>query len=125
MAILVDTVLSPTPKPNWIHTLFLAPFGEGRLNRIFGMAIVAMIIRILSDTVIMLRKMLNYRIQYNGTMRVRTELYDKLQALSLGWHGSRSQGDAIYRLSYGSLGPCMGGTIYSSAPLPHPLPLRR
>jgi subfamily B ATP-binding cassette protein MsbA len=88
-----------TPKPNWIHTLFLAPFGEGRLNRIFGMAIVAMIIRILSDTVIMLRKMLNYRIQYNGTMRVRTELYDKLQALSLGWHGSRSQGDAIYRLS--------------------------
>ncbi len=105
MAILVDTVLSPTPKPNWIHTLFLAPFGEGRLNRIFGMAIVAMIIRIMSDTVIMLRKMLNYRIQYNGTMRVRTELYDKLQALSLGWHGSRSQGDAIYRLSYDSLGP--------------------
>ena len=105
MAILVDTVLSPTPKPNWIHTLFLAPFGEGRLNGIFAMAIVAMIIRILSDTVIMLRKMLNYRIQYNGTMRVRTELYDKLQALSLGWHGSRSQGDAIYRLSYDSLGP--------------------
>ncbi|NMG22184.1 ABC transporter ATP-binding protein [Brasilonema bromeliae] len=105
IAILVDTVLSPTPKPNWIHTLFLAPFGEGRLNRIFGMAIVGMIIKILSDTVIMLRKMLNYRIQYNGTMRVRTELYDKLQALSLGWHNSQSQGDAIYRLSYDSLGP--------------------
>jgi subfamily B ATP-binding cassette protein MsbA len=105
MAILVDTVLSPTPKPNWIHTLFLAPFGEGRLNRIFGMAFVAMIVRIMSDTVFMLRKMLNYRIQYNGTLRVRTELYDKLQALSLGWHGSRSQGDAIYRLSYDSLGP--------------------
>ncbi|NEQ24425.1 MAG: ABC transporter ATP-binding protein [Microcoleus sp. SIO2G3] len=105
IAILVDTVLSPTPKPNWIHTLFLAPFGEGKLNRIFGMAIIGMMIRILSDTVIMLRKMLNYRIQYNGTMRVRTELYDKLQALSLGWHGSQSQGDAIYRLSYDSLGP--------------------
>ncbi|MBD1922572.1 ABC transporter ATP-binding protein [Trichocoleus sp. FACHB-6] len=105
MAILVDTVLSPTPKPNWVHTLFLAPFGEGKLNRIFGMAFVAMIIRIMSDTVFMLRKMLNYRIQYNGTLRVRTELYDKMQALSLGWHGSRSQGDAIYRLSYDSLGP--------------------
>ncbi len=105
MAILVDTVLSPTPKSNWIHTLFLAPFGEGTLNRIFGMAFVAMIIRILSDTVFMLRRMLNYRIQYNGTLRVRTELYDKMQALSLGWHGSRSQGDAIYRLSYDSLGP--------------------
>ncbi|MEP0878349.1 ABC transporter ATP-binding protein/permease [Funiculus sociatus GB2-M2] len=105
MAILVDTVLSPTPKPNWVHTLFLAPFGEGKLNRIFGMAFVATIIRIMSDTVFMLRKMLNYRIQYNGTLRVRTELYDKMQALSLGWHGSRSQGDAIYRLSYDSLGP--------------------
>ena len=105
MAILVDTVLSPTPKPNWIHRLFLAPFGEGKLNQIFGMAFVAMIVRIMSDTVFMLRKMLNYRIQYNGTLRVRTELYDKMQALSLGWHGSRSQGDAIYRLSYDSLGP--------------------
>jgi subfamily B ATP-binding cassette protein MsbA len=105
MAILVDTVLSPTPKSNWIHTLFLAPFGEGTLNRIFGMAFVATIIRVLSDTVIMLRKMLNYRIEYNGTLRVRTELYDKMQALSLGWHGSRSQGDAIYRLSYDSRGP--------------------
>jgi ATP-binding cassette, subfamily B, bacterial len=105
MAILVDTVLSPTPQPNWMHRLFLAPFGEGRLNRIFGLALIAMLIRILSDTVIMLRKMLNYRIQYNGTLRVRTELYDKMQALSLGWHGSRSQGDAIYRLSYDSLGP--------------------
>src|SRR4028118_1841816 len=105
MAILVDTVLSPTPKPNWIHTLFLAPFGEGTLNRIFGMAFVAMIIRILSDTLFMLRKMLNYRIQYNGTLRVRTELYDKMQALSLGWHGSRSQGDAIHRLSHARPAP--------------------
>lgn len=105
MAIIVDTVLSPTPKSNWIHRLFLAPFGEGKLNQIFGMAFVAILIRILSDTVFMLRKMLNYRIQYNGTLRVRTELYDKMQALSLGWHSSRSQGDAIYRLSYDSLGP--------------------
>ncbi|MBD2778718.1 ABC transporter ATP-binding protein [Iningainema tapete] len=105
MAILVDTVLAQTPQPNWIHRLFLAPFGSGRLNRIFGMALVAMIVKILGETVMMLRKMLNYRIQYNGTMRVRTQLYDKLQALSLGWHGDRSQGDAIYRLSYDSLGP--------------------
>lgn len=105
MAILVDTVFSQTPQPNWIHRLLLAPFGNLRLNRVFGMALVAMIVKILSDTVIMLRTMLNYRIKYNGTMRVRTELYDKLQALSLGWHGSQSQGDAIYRLSYDSLGP--------------------
>lgn len=104
MAILVDTVLSPTPNPNWIHTLFLAPFGESKLNQILGMASLATIVRILSDTVFMLRKMLNYRIQYNGTLRVRTELYDKMQALSLGWHGDRSQGDSIYRLSYDSLG---------------------
>ncbi|MBD1923384.1 ABC transporter ATP-binding protein [Microcoleus sp. FACHB-831] len=105
MAILVDTVLSPTPKPTWIHRLFLAPFGESRVSQVIGMALVGMLVKILSDTVIMLRTMLNFRIKYNGTLRVRTELYDKLQALSLGWHGSRSQGDAIYRLSYDSLGP--------------------
>lgn len=105
VAVLVDTVLSPTPPSHWIHTLFLAPFGESTLNRIFGMAFVATVIRILSDTVFMLRRMLNYRIQYSGTLRVRTELYDKLQAHSIGWHGERSQGDAIYRLSCDSLGP--------------------
>lgn len=105
MAILVDTVLSQNPQPNWIHTLFLAPFGDLRLNRVLGMALVGMLIKILGDTVLMLRAMLNYRIKYNGTMRVRIELYDKLQVLSLGWHGSRSQGDSIYRLSYDSLGP--------------------
>lgn len=105
MAILVDTVLSPTPKPTWIHRLFLAPFGESRVSQVIGMALVGMLVKIMSDTVIMLRTMLNFRIKYNGTLRVRTELYDKLQALSLGWHGSRSQGDAIYRLSYDSLGP--------------------
>ncbi len=105
MAILVDTVLSPNPQPNWIHQLFLAPFGESKVHQIVGIALVGMSLKILSDTVIMLRTMLNYRIKYNGTMRVRTELYDKLQALSLGWHKERSQGDAIYRLSYDSLGP--------------------
>ncbi len=105
IAILVDTVLSPKPQANWIYHLFVAPFGENKTNQIVGIALLGMILKILSDTVIMLRTMLNYRIKYNGTMRVRTQLYDKLQALSLGWHQERSQGDAIYRLSYDSLGP--------------------
>lgn len=105
IAILVDTILSPTASPNWIHQLFLAPFGDNKVHQTIGIAAFGMLLKILSDTVIMMRTMLNYRIKYNGTLRVRTELYDKLQALSLGWHREQSQGDAIYRLSYDTLGP--------------------
>ena len=39
------------------------------------------------------------KINYNGVMRVRCDLYRKLQVLNLGYRKSRPQGDAIYRLS--------------------------
>src|SRR4029079_13539892 len=41
----------------------------------------------------------NIRIGYNGQVRVRCDLFNKLQALSLAYHRSQPQGDAIYRLS--------------------------
>ena len=38
-------------------------------------------------------------IGYNGLIRVRCDLFRKLQQLSIGYHKSQPQGDAIYRLS--------------------------
>jgi ATP-binding cassette subfamily B protein len=105
IAILVDTVLNVTPHENWIHKLLLAPFGESKIAQVLGMAFLEMLIKILQETVWMVRLMLSSQIKCNGTARVRTELYEKLQNLSLSWYRTRSQGDTIYRLSYDSLGP--------------------
>jgi subfamily B ATP-binding cassette protein MsbA len=105
IAILVDTVLNVTPHQNWIHRLLLAPFGESKVAQVLGMAFIEMLIKILQETVWIARLMLNNQIKCNGTARVRTDLYENLQNLSLSWYRTRSQGDTIYRLSYDSLGP--------------------
>lgn len=47
---------------------------------------------------------LNIAIGYRGRTRVQTDLFQKLQGLSLHYHRSVPQGDAIYRLSYDTHG---------------------
>jgi subfamily B ATP-binding cassette protein MsbA len=105
MAILIDSVLSPTTKDNWIHHLFLAPFGDNRMWQVVGLALTGMAIKILQDGVWGIRTLLNSRIRLNGTTRVKNSLFGKFQELELGWHRSRSQGDTIYRLGMDSNGP--------------------
>jgi subfamily B ATP-binding cassette protein MsbA len=51
------------------------------------------------DLLSMVQTIIANKINYNGLMRVRCDLYKKLQALNLAYHKSRPQGDAIYRLS--------------------------
>ena len=44
------------------------------------------------------------QINYNGLMRVRCDLFRKLQALTWPIHRTQPQGDAIYRLSSDTYG---------------------
>jgi subfamily B ATP-binding cassette protein MsbA len=48
----------------------------------------------------MAQRLISAYVGYNGLIRVRCDLFRKLQQLSLGYHKSQPQGDAIYRLSY-------------------------
>ena len=52
----------------------------------------------------MIQTMANVGVGYRGLMRVRCDLFEKLQQLSLGYHRSQPQGDAIYRLSTDTYG---------------------
>jgi ATP-binding cassette, subfamily B, bacterial len=56
-------------------------------------------IRMASELLRFWQTLLTIRIGYNGSLRVRTDLFAKLQSLSLAYHKSRPQGDVIYRLS--------------------------
>lgn len=105
MAILVDSVLTPTPRTDWIHRLFLSPLPNDRLSQVIGVTLIGMCLKMFQDTLTLFRAMLNYSIKYNGTARVRRELFDKLVALGLPYHHSTPQGDAIYRLSNDAYGP--------------------
>ncbi len=104
MAVLVDSVMVTTPKTDLIHRLFLAPLPSSRLGQIIGLAIAGLLLKFGQDLISMVRTIVNNRINYNGLMRVRCDLYRKLQALHLAYHKSQPQGDAIYRLSSDTFG---------------------
>jgi subfamily B ATP-binding cassette protein MsbA len=105
MAILVDALLTTTPRTDWVHRLFLAPLPSNRVGQIIGIAIIGMVLKICQDSLTLGRAMLNNHIRYSGTARVRRELFTKLEDLGVPYHNARPQGDAIYRLSNDTLGP--------------------
>jgi subfamily B ATP-binding cassette protein MsbA len=105
LAILIDRVLESQPKERWIYGLWdrFAADVSGT-KQIIVLAVAMLVIRLLSELFRMFQTLLNIRIGYSGLMRIRCDLFQKLQSLSLAYHKSQPQGDAIYRLSYDTLG---------------------
>lgn len=103
MAILVDSVFGTT-EPSGIHRLFLAILPDHKLGQITGLAILGVAMKLLADALGTIHAILTNHINYRGLLRVRCDLYRKLQALNLDYHRSQPQGDAIYRLSSDTLG---------------------
>lgn len=101
MAILADSVLgqSPPASLDWIHRFFLAPLPESTLGKIVGLAVFGLAIKLFGDLVGIAQTLISNRVNYAGLLRVRCDLFRKLQALSLTFHRSRAQGDTIYRLN--------------------------
>jgi ATP-binding cassette, subfamily B, bacterial len=105
MAVLIDAVLAPHPKDDWAYRIFLAALPDDRLSQVVGITLIAMLMKILQDTIWMLRMMLNNRIRYNGTTRARHQLFAKFQSLGMAYHKSQPQGEAIYRVMNDTTGP--------------------
>jgi len=104
-AVLIDAVLTHSPKSDFFHRLFLFALPKSKLAQVIGITLIGMAMKIIQDTITMVRVMINNRLKYNGCTRSRAELFDKLQALHAAYHKSRPQGDAIYRLQSDTLGP--------------------
>jgi ATP-binding cassette, subfamily B, bacterial len=104
IAILTDAVLSGRPPSNAYVQRLLALLPTTTPARIATLALGWFALQAANDTITLLREMINNRLRYNGTARVRFELFDHLQQLSPAYHRTRPQGDAIYRLSTDSLG---------------------
>jgi ATP-binding cassette, subfamily B, bacterial len=100
VSVLFDAVLSSrTPSGFAAHLLMSPILTNARMTQVIALALLWLLTRIFNDTVTLLREMINNRLRYNGTARVRFDLFDHLQTLSPAYHKSSPQGDAIYRLS--------------------------
>jgi ABC-type multidrug transport system fused ATPase/permease subunit len=104
LAILIDLVLTGK-QPNYLpYRLFQRYAPLDKVQQILLLAVLMFSIRMIAELFQMLRTFISIRVGYNGLMLVRYELFQKLQALSLAYHKSQPQGDAIYRLSSDSNG---------------------
>lgn len=104
LAVLVDSALGTPSTENWMHRLFLAPLPEDPIRRIIGLGIMALLLRFAHELIAMARRLLTPRIHYNGLLRVRGDLYRKLQAMHLDYHRSRPMSDSLFRLTTDTLG---------------------
>jgi ATP-binding cassette, subfamily B, bacterial len=104
LAILVDSALGSQAHENWLHKLLLALLPEDAIKRILGLALIALLLRLTMELISMARRLLAHRIHYIGLLRVRCDLYRKLQAMHLDYHRSQPMADSLFRLTTDTLG---------------------
>ena len=104
-AVLIDQVLNKAPiPPIGFYAVLLHLVPSGKAGQIIGLAVMTLAFALSKELVQMVRTLLAIRIGYDGLMQSRVDLFSKLQQLSIGYHRSQSQGDAIYRVSYDTYG---------------------
>lgn len=104
LAILLDSVLLHKTEVPWEHRFFLRMAPSSVIGQIAILAVATVLLRLIQEGMGLWQAYYKIVVGYNGLLRVRCDLYRKLQALSLAYHRERSQGDSIYRISYDSIG---------------------
>ncbi len=98
LAVLMDCVLGVVGPTKWDYRLFFKIAPAGKMQQVLLLAGITLFLRLIQELVSMGNGIIKIKIGFNGLLHVRSELYRKLQELSLGYHRSRTQGDTIYRL---------------------------
>ena len=100
LSVLIDTVFGGKYSDNWLYRITYAVMPvDDKVKQIIVLAGIMLATRVLSIVLQTIQTFINIRVGYHGQLRVRCELFNKLQALSLAYHKSQPQGDAIQRLS--------------------------
>src|SRR5919108_5577269 len=104
LAVMIDSLFAPSAEQNSLERLFLALLPPTPIAQIVGLAGIALALRLTQEIVATAQKLLHARINYRGLLRVRCDLFRKMQALHLGYHRSEPIGHAIYRVSADTFG---------------------
>ncbi|MGN6730400.1 MAG: ABC transporter ATP-binding protein [Candidatus Binatia bacterium] len=99
LAVLVDSAVGPMTGNRLMERLLLIYLPTDATTKIIALALIALLIRLVQELLSIARRLLMSRIQYNGLLRVRCELFRKLQALHLDYHRSTPVGDSLFRLT--------------------------
>jgi ABC-type multidrug transport system fused ATPase/permease subunit len=105
LAILIDAIIADKESDRWIDRVFfwwVQDYDKTTQIILLAAAILALVLA--SEVLRTIQTLLNILVGYNGLLRVRCELFRKLQILSLAYHKSQPQGDAIYRLTWDTFG---------------------
>jgi ABC-type multidrug transport system fused ATPase/permease subunit len=86
------------PSDHWTYRLFEAITPNDPVRAILTLAVATLALRVLQELFTAGKALANIRVGYSGLMRVRCALFDKLQVLSIAYHKTQPQGDAIYRM---------------------------
>jgi len=89
---------------NWVYRIFSFVPHEKNLHTVLVLAGLMLVMRLATELLRTVQTQLSIVIGYRGRSRVQADLFQKLQALSLKYHKSQPQGDAIYRISYDTHG---------------------
>src|SRR5215213_2615735 len=102
--ILLDAVLT-NHRWHWAYRAFFKIAPENNVPaQIAVLVALTLSLRLVQELLQMWQGVLKVTVGYNGLVRVRSALFRKLQELSLGYHRSHPQGDAIYRLTQATMG---------------------
>jgi subfamily B ATP-binding cassette protein MsbA len=104
LAIMIDGVLGPYRNSSSIYRLFFSLAPASAAAQIILLGLLALAARLVQELLNMIQTLVGIKIGYHGLVKVRCDLFRKLQQLSLSYHTSQPQGDAIYRLSYDAFG---------------------
>lgn len=104
LAVLIDTVLQGKPANHWISRSIVTVMPASMLGQIIALAGITLGLRVAQEVLTMAQSLATIHVGYAGITRVRCDLFQKLQALSMAYHKSQPQGDAIYRLSSDTYG---------------------
>jgi subfamily B ATP-binding cassette protein MsbA len=104
LAILMDSVFGNTHPGLWEYRLFFHFAPASIPGQVITLAVITLLLRLGQELLSMVQTLLGIKVGYQGLMKVRCELFRKLQELQLAYHRSQPQGDAIYRLSYDAFG---------------------
>lgn len=107
MALLVDTVLSPHPIRGGLLQTLVHRWADQPHYQIAALAALALGLRMLQELANVSASVINHRLGSSGLLRVRCDLFRKLQSLHIAFHHSQPQGDTIYRLTSDAAG-CQG-----------------
>lgn len=106
LALLVDLFSAPPAgaPANWLTRTWSMLRPESVPGQILLLTALTLVIRMAKEVLQMTQTLLHIRIGYDALMAVRCDVFRKLQELSVGYHRSQPQGDAIYRLQWDTFG---------------------